>query len=376
MQKRDAFTLIELLFVIAIIGILATMTVPKIGHALEDAKEQQCRTNLKNLQAAVVSFAADHEIEGRRGCLPRAQSFETYNGASDVYEERPAWVSWIPIGAESEVARERSLSQFWSDEKQKKQSHSPQLCDDCGTGRMAKFAVEHGGLYDYVGDLRAYVCPVIEREVKKRVANYDGALDFDEQDKALADADRKLKIYRTYAMNPYFGAVSTGRNWWPVLSGHVGVSQQYKDRYWSDRLGSSTASKYYPIPEPSKLMVFTEIIPAYENDKNYKRTKMDDFARGGGELSQSGCIDPERPDSKNEYICWDPQQAGTEWEFGIHSSPIKGQHSALAIFFDGHVEKVFPRVMDESGRPTDLNTAWFLNRGFAPGDTAMIPPGI
>ena len=57
MQKKHGFTLVELLVVIAIIGILAGIVAPKLFGGMDSAKEQQCRNNLRQLQAGPLDFA-------------------------------------------------------------------------------------------------------------------------------------------------------------------------------------------------------------------------------------------------------------------------------------------------------------------------------
>jgi len=62
-----AFTLIELLTVIAIIAVLAMLGISAIGRSLESSKSAKCATNLKQLAAAVMSYAADNN-----GMIPPA----------------------------------------------------------------------------------------------------------------------------------------------------------------------------------------------------------------------------------------------------------------------------------------------------------------
>ncbi|MBI4025225.1 MAG: type II secretion system protein [Verrucomicrobia bacterium] len=56
-----AFTIIELLVVVAIISILAAMLMPAIKNAQETAKSAGCVNNLRQMSIAVVSYADDHD---------------------------------------------------------------------------------------------------------------------------------------------------------------------------------------------------------------------------------------------------------------------------------------------------------------------------
>lgn len=56
-----AFTLIELLTVIAIIGILAAILIPVVGSVRESAKSAQCVSNLREWHQAWSLYALDHD---------------------------------------------------------------------------------------------------------------------------------------------------------------------------------------------------------------------------------------------------------------------------------------------------------------------------
>lgn len=60
LRKTKAFTLIELLTVIAIIGILAAILIPVVGAVRERARGAVCQTNLRSIGMAMFLFAEDN----------------------------------------------------------------------------------------------------------------------------------------------------------------------------------------------------------------------------------------------------------------------------------------------------------------------------
>ncbi|MCE5327988.1 MAG: prepilin-type N-terminal cleavage/methylation domain-containing protein [Planctomycetaceae bacterium] len=60
MNRRFAFTLVELMIVIAIIAILVTILVPVIANSLETANKTKCASNLKVIGNALHAFAHDN----------------------------------------------------------------------------------------------------------------------------------------------------------------------------------------------------------------------------------------------------------------------------------------------------------------------------
>ena len=59
-NKRGAFTLVELLVVIVIIGILASLLLPAIVHALHRARVANCMSNLRSLRDCQLVYLSGY----------------------------------------------------------------------------------------------------------------------------------------------------------------------------------------------------------------------------------------------------------------------------------------------------------------------------
>lgn len=70
---RRAFTLIELLTVIAIIGVLAAILIPTVGKVRETARTTQCLSNLRQIALAFGLYAGEN-----KGFYPRAGVPQTW----------------------------------------------------------------------------------------------------------------------------------------------------------------------------------------------------------------------------------------------------------------------------------------------------------
>jgi len=61
MIARKGFTLVELLLVVLIIAILASIVVPRMAGAATEAKNSKCQANWANLVRALELYAANND---------------------------------------------------------------------------------------------------------------------------------------------------------------------------------------------------------------------------------------------------------------------------------------------------------------------------
>lgn len=118
-QKQSAFTLMELMTVIVIVGILVTMLVPAVASMRGKAERASCANNLRGLYAGAHSYVQDHQswpqvstrdIRDPGYALAWIQALEKYSisrknwtcpsvqrtmGNPDIYDDRAARVDYF-----------------------------------------------------------------------------------------------------------------------------------------------------------------------------------------------------------------------------------------------------------------------------------------
>lgn len=61
LKRENGFTLIEMLVVVAVLGILATLAVPRIADVTERAEDSVAKANIKNFHVSMISSYMDSE---------------------------------------------------------------------------------------------------------------------------------------------------------------------------------------------------------------------------------------------------------------------------------------------------------------------------
>ncbi|TAG32925.1 MAG: type II secretion system protein [Verrucomicrobia bacterium] len=82
MRSHRAFTLIELLAVIAIIGVLASILVPVVGAVRSKASATKCLSNMRQVGVASLLYLHDH-----KGRLPSSSHERNPDGSSRSWQE-------------------------------------------------------------------------------------------------------------------------------------------------------------------------------------------------------------------------------------------------------------------------------------------------
>jgi prepilin-type N-terminal cleavage/methylation domain-containing protein/prepilin-type processing-associated H-X9-DG protein len=124
-RRPYAFTLVEVLVVLAVLGVLVALLLPAVQRVREAANATQCRSNLRQLGLAIHAF---HDV---RHYLPPGGIYysgsalaNTFVGSTSyVYDASPDYASGVGVGMvpfllsfleQDEIARQYHYDQDWA----------------------------------------------------------------------------------------------------------------------------------------------------------------------------------------------------------------------------------------------------------------------
>ena len=147
---RRGFTLIELIIVIAIIGVLAAILMSSFSGGTESARAAKCLSNMRSLAQGAISHAVKthyYPVAGSYGLLGVNNSGDT------VYYERPGWISWF--GQNDPYATRTS-----NKARPKNFIALNNVSAYCSDDDRANFAITNGTLWQAVNrEHDVYICP-------------------------------------------------------------------------------------------------------------------------------------------------------------------------------------------------------------------------
>ncbi len=97
-RRNRAFTLVEMLAILAVIGMVMGLTLPYLNRARHKARRAACLMNLRQIYCGYVAYAADHEGQ----LPPKYEIKKTTLSASDAAEGRV--LNTIERGIQTELA--------------------------------------------------------------------------------------------------------------------------------------------------------------------------------------------------------------------------------------------------------------------------------
>src|ERR1700678_206136 len=95
---RRAFTLVELLVVIAVVAILAALLLPALASARQKGQRAACLSNLHQIGIAIQSYASDSG-----GSIPFGPVASAFTSPFDFYPSTGAPTSLLSLGSGAPV---------------------------------------------------------------------------------------------------------------------------------------------------------------------------------------------------------------------------------------------------------------------------------
>jgi len=88
-MKERAFTLIELVLVVVVLGILATIAIPTYENIIADSESRVCQTNLEALDNALDIYVMSHDV--MPGSLSELAPQDIQKAYARILQQKGAW---------------------------------------------------------------------------------------------------------------------------------------------------------------------------------------------------------------------------------------------------------------------------------------------
>ena len=294
---KKAFTLVELIVVIGIIGVLAGVLFASFGSGTDAARAAKCLANMRNLAQATISCAANGKSvnDNSSHYFPLAGSRAEMDVSGDnvVYNEDVGWISWLSMNDEYGTRGEKGSNTKGS--KGFIALENVSAYSKSGIDEKAAFAIKNGAIWEAVnGNREVYVCP----------------------DHARVAGKKGLTVNWSYVMSAYFGYD------WSNGSKATGIVGQSKDRV---SLNSSRLDR---------TLLFAEL-PF--NDHDFGGAQIDTSFDTAADTSNDCVLQYKASGIDGETF--NKQWAGTAESIAFNHKSGK-RWCAHVAFADGHTEKL------------------------------------
>ncbi len=187
-----AFTLIELLTVIAIIGILAAILIPVVGKVRASARNSQCLSNVRQLALANLLYASEN-----KGQLIVHLNAQIGSGANATYI--------LPPSVRNEGNWQKALAAHMTLDKVSARSRF--ICPSADTSGFADSAITNGQISTYTvsmwlhssaagyGRVNALPAPIV-MVAEMRVGNFDGTYPWNVNAQGTGSYEARVALFR------------------------------------------------------------------------------------------------------------------------------------------------------------------------------------